>query len=181
MNQLIETCSAAFGALEDFSVGPLGAGGRGGGIPSEEDLHQQAGGVAPDRRHLRHAHRRHHERRSPHAVRRGPRGVAPTSGASQRRMCLSYGNRKLNQNRNSMLVMLHFVPDAAPRPKHVSDVEGVWRKGRVLQLEVERDEPDASQGFGGEAGGQAVASGVVSKETQLSDSIRLICYVQNRV
>ena len=66
-----------------------------------------------------------------------------------------------------MLVMLHFVPDAAPRPKHVSEVEGVRRKGRVLQLEVERDEPDASQGLGGEAGGQAVASSVVSQETQV--------------
>ena len=70
-------------------------------------------------------------------------------------------------NQSSIFFMFQFLADATPRPKHVSAMEGVWRTSRMLQLEVERDESDASQGFGGEASGQAVASGVVPQETQL--------------
>ena len=44
-------------------------------------------------------------------------------------------------------------------------MEGVWREGSVFKLDIERDESDTSQGIKGEAGGQAVASDFVSKET----------------
>ena len=62
---------------------------------------------------------------------------------------------------------MHFELDATSCPEHVSEVEGVWREGSVLKLDVERDESDTSQGIKGEAAGQAVASRLVSKETQL--------------
>ena len=58
-----------------------------------------------------------------------------------------------------------FTADATPRPEHMSKVEGVRWEGCLLQMEAECNEPDARKGLGGEARGQAVASGVVSKET----------------
>ena len=73
---------------------------------------------------------------------------------------------------------MFFKLDATSCPEHVSEVEDVWRKGSVFKLDVERDESDTSQGIKGEAGGQAVASSVVSQETQV---IGLMHNVQNNV
>ena len=71
------------------------------------------------------------------------------------------------------------LADAAPRAKHVPEVEGVRRAGRVLQLEAERDEPHARQRAGREAGGEAVASGALSKETKTKVMLLLLYCTQN--